>query len=466
MKRLLRSLSPAAFPGKAAALAAAAIVPLLSAPPVRAEAAAISPDAKEAAGQEEVAAQEHVVADAAPLADQAPDSQTDPVPATEAAPAPAGEVKAEVDPADESEESKPTRLKPGGIDTDEEKGFPLSMVVSNSVAAGSGFLATGNTFMPSLWQSLTLRPSLRLPTFDVLPRSSLSLTFDAGIQWMSTYDGAGVADRLIRLSDMPVSLVFPSLFKEEFTNISVSPSLSVVAPLSPQSRFLNRFAAVNVGVPVSWSAPELPWGLGNISLTYTASGSLNGYTRTSPTVACGTQIPAELPITSVNSDPINGVDQVPLAFPRSEEYLGDGTCILSGRQPIAAFGNAAAVNWSFLEKHSLSASGAWRFGFLRPTAEDDASLHSPFANPGGFTESLQASLVYSYAVPLELEQDVSLSAGLSSGGASLDMSGNVRLPFTELFGCNVREEQRNGQLLGSCASYNMSAAFIGIDVSL
>lgn len=362
-----------------------------------------------------------------------------PAAATAEAAPPAATVAEEVK-KDEGGDAVPSRLKPGAISEEKAEGekFPVGFAVSLANSLGTGAIApelTGAspyTRQPSFGTSLTLRPSYQIPTFDVLPKMSLSGALDMGVEWLSASNGSVVADRVVRLSDFIVALSFPGLFKEDFTNISLTPSLSVRLPLSMQSRYQNQFGAAGGSLAVSWGSPELPWGLGSFRLGYTPAARVNGYLRPYPSVPCGTPQPSFLPA-SPTIDPINGIDQIPIVVPREEEYLGDGTCVVSGRQTLWSVSNSAAASWS-MDQHSVSLSLTHALGFKRPLA-DDPSLRSPNAAPPIFNDwadQTSGSLAYSYAIPLDIPPQLSLSAGISSQPA-YSMTGAYRVPFLDVF---------------------------------
>lgn len=376
------------------------------------------------------------------------------------APAPAATVTDEAEKDSDGGDSVPSRLKPGAIDEEKTEGdkFPVGFGVSLGNSIGTGTFApelSGSspyTRQASFGTSLTLRPSFRLPTFDVLPKMSLSGSLDMGIEWMSTSNGSPVADRLVRLSDFIVALSFPGLVKEEFTNISLSPTLSVRLPLSLQSRFQNQFGAAGLSLPVSWGSPELPMGLGSFRLGYTPAVRVNGYTRASASVPCGTPIPAFLPV-SPTVDPINGVDEIPIVVSRQEEFLGDGTCVVAGRQTLGSVSNSGAVSWS-MQDHSVSFSMTHAIGFKRPLT-DDPALSSPNAATGlqnNLADQLSGSLSYSYSLPLDIPPSLSISAGISSQPA-YSMRGDVRVPFLDL-------------LEGQTWNNNFTSAFVSLDAEI
>lgn len=296
-----------------------------------------------------------------------------------------------------------------------EDKFPLHGGVSMANSVGNGWLAPASTgqIQPQWSTAVNLRGSASLPTVDFLPKLSLSTGVGFNVaNWLDSYTNGGVYSRQVRASDVTVALAAGELYKEPFTKIRFGGNVSGRIPVSITSRHRNVLTTLGLGLPVSWSSDEAPWG--TISVSYNPGARFTLYTAPATTIPCE----AGVSRASIVANPLED-GLLPVAYGREAQILPDGTCVLPGRQNIFAISNSLGVGWS-LGDHSVSADIGHSAGFLAPLATNTA-VQSEFASNQGFNETTNGSVSYSYKVPVDF--NLSISAGLSSSQSPWRISG-------------------------------------------
>jgi hypothetical protein len=239
--------------------------------------------------------------------------------------------------------------------------------------------------------------------------------------WFSTYDGNGVYDRLVRISDFGIRLSFPELnelLKEDVTGIKGNVGLSTSIPLSISSRQQNRITNLGLSGGVNWSTDhiwkEAPWG--SVSLGYAPRVGFNFYSQVATTIPCVT----DETVGGLVADPLAFNDLV-LSYGRNASDLGDaellpnGECVRPGRQGLMSLGNSLSASWN-LKEHSLSTSVAWSLGFMRPLTTRP-ELTGRFASDQNFNENMSADLSYSYDFSSLVGFNMNLSTGIATSGS-------------------------------------------------
>lgn len=315
------------------------------------------------------------------------------------------------------------RLAPGGVATGTSS-FPLHLQATLDTSLGNGVFAPGYQIQPSLGSSLNLRPSASLPKIDGLPKAILTGSIDFSVSnWIPASQTSGVYDRQVRVGDPSVAVILPGIFKEEFTGIGVSLVGSARLPLSITSRQQNLITNVGGSAQFAWGSPDLA--IGSFFAQYSPSVRASIYSQLGATMPCDAPNLAGTP--RPLGDPINGLDTLPTYIaPRDEQYLPDGTCVLAGRQSIAAVSNSVATGWTDPSgNHNLSLSLGISHSFSRGL-KSDPTLSSPFSSGQNFNESTNGSLSYAYTLPFDFNS--SISTGIFSGQPSVSGTG-LRFPF-------------------------------------
>lgn len=314
------------------------------------------------------------------------------------------------------------RLAPGGVVAG-GRGFPLHIQVTIDNTVGNGVFAPGYQAQPSWSSSVNLRPSAMLPKpADWFPRMLLSGSMTFGVNnWLPSFTNSDTFDRQITLSDPSLALILAGLYREEFTGISFSLIGQATAPLSLGSRQQNLVTSLALAGQFMWLAPDTP--IGQFFVQYTPSLRGSFYSEVGPTVACDT--PTALPPQSNGTQPNTGLDDLPIAFGRSEQRLPNGDCILAGRQSMASLANRVTTGWS-LDAHNISLGMTWAHSFLRPL-KNDPNLAASFASGQNFAESNSGFVAYTYTVPVDF--NLFLSGGIFSQQPAYNRQGDVRFPF-------------------------------------
>jgi hypothetical protein len=313
------------------------------------------------------------------------------------------------------------RLAPGGVVAG-GNGFPLHLQATFDTSLGNGILAPGYQIQPQLGTSLNLRPSASLPKIDGLPKMLLNGSIDFSVaSWTFSTGGTGVYERQVRVSDPSVALIFPGIFKEEFTGAVLSLVASARAPISITSRQQNLITNFGGAAQVSWSQ-DVPFG--SFFLQYTPSIRGAVYSEVAATMPCDAP---QGGLARAGANPVNGVDELPTLIAREGEILPNGECILRGRQPLASVSNSFAGGWSDPSgNHTISLSGGIAHSFLRPM-KASPELSSPFASGQNFNESTNGSLNYTYTLPVDF--NAFITTGTFSSQPAFAGSNYFRFPF-------------------------------------
>lgn len=361
---------------------------------------------------------------------------------------PAASVSAEAPPAEKAtdedvgdETQGNAALAAGGVVVS-GKGFPLGANLSLTNSFGSGNLLPGSKQQPNWTTDLWIGPTLSLPKLvDWQPNMVLAGGMGITVDLLSAYRPrplAGPYERMPRLSDSSVRLLFPGLIKEPFTGITFTPSLAGVVPTSLFSRHQNRLLGLGAGIQASWSKS-----LGDIWSDIAFLGSIGAqwrtgltgwlFSATSPTLACDDRARPSYFGGLMTPGGI-GPDH-PLIAPREEEYLeGDsGMCIIPGRQWFGSMANSGSAFWNFGDPTGGNHTFMLTYGItniaLRPLT-DRADLRSPFAAPQSYfntTDYSSGSVQYNYQLPVYSQ--VQVTAGISSFQPLYDDVGNLRFPW-------------------------------------
>lgn len=427
-------------------LSAVTALPLmLSAPSLRAESEAPEPDATQPVGGTLAKAEPQAdpkADEAAPALAQA-DVEGEAAPAAEAAPA---ETVSEAAPEKKEEKKADSTqgnaaLAAGGVVVS-DKGFPLGANVSWTNSYGTGWLLPGYRQQPNWTSDIWFAPNFAMPKLvDWQPTTVISGGIGVTIDLISAYRSrplAGPVEGLPRLSDASVRVLFPGLFKEDFTGIVFTPNFATVLPTSLFSRHQNRFLGLNAGLQASWNKglgdiwSDIGF-LGTIGAQWRAGATGWAFSNTSPTLPCDERMPPSLFGGLV--DPGNPGANFPLIAPRDEEYIADdpGMCRIAGRQWLASVGNSGNAFWNFSDPtgggHTFLVSLGVSNIFLRPLT-DRPDLRSPWAASQSFfnsTDYTNGSVQYNYQLPVW--SHIQVTAGVSSFQNMYDDQGNVRFPW-------------------------------------
>ena len=297
----------------------------------------------------------------------------------------------------------------------EPKDWLISASVGNSV--GIGTFVTGYSQTPSWTTSFVLNPTYKLPSFWGLPRINLSAYQLMSVWWLDSYVTT-MANRENRVLffDTILSATMPKILESSSTGLFLSAGLGLSLPISSFSRNMHRIIGINPSLPMGWSK----WGF---SAGFTPSILIWTHSQNNISAPC-----MNMPSTMVNPYNANtDIDQVlqGLSIYKSGEELGDGTCVVSGRQNISTLSNMFSLGWSN-PNHSVSLSLTWYLNFLR-SLSDKPELRSQFSSSNNFNEVTAGRVSYSYTLPIET--NVVISAGVLSWQAAYDQSGRLAFPF-------------------------------------
>ncbi len=299
---------------------------------------------------------------------------------------------------------------------EDDKHWALHATLNNSV--GIGTFVAGYSNNPSFTTMLTLNPSYDLPQFWNLPNLSLSANLTANIWWVNSFNTrASDFENRLGLWDLNLEASMPEVWKHERSGFRLGAALDVLAPTSLQSQRISRIIAFGGSVPIRWSK----WGF---SAGWTPS--VLGWIFSSPVISGPCY---ELPGNIIRPDNLAadaGQFMQGLVITKNQgDVVGEGRCLVSGRQSTVSLNNMFSLGWS-KDAHSVSALLGWFINFLRPL-EEKPELKAQFATGQNFTEATLGRLAYSYRVPIETE--LSLSGGVISIQASYDREGNLSFPF-------------------------------------
>ncbi len=296
------------------------------------------------------------------------------------------------------------------------KDWALSTSLGNSI--GIGTFVTEYSQTPSWTTSLILSPSYKIPQFWGMPRITLSGWQMISVWWLNSYvtTPVNVENRIV-FSDLILNATMPKILNFESPGLSMGAGPGLWAPVSSFSRNMNRILGLTFGMPIAWSK----WGF---SAGWTPSVLAWIFSDTNISVPC-----QEMPAATINPYGSNlDIDQViqGLSIVRNgDERLGDGRCLVSGRQNTWTLNNALSLGWSN-PSHAVNLGLTWYINFLRPLA-DRPDLKSDHAIAQNFNEVTMGRIAYSYTIPIET--NLVVSAGILSWQASYDKAGNLTFPF-------------------------------------
>ncbi|MCP4501416.1 MAG: hypothetical protein GY822_15765 [Deltaproteobacteria bacterium] len=315
-------------------------------------------------------------------------------------------------------------LRPGAIQS--KSSMPVSLFVSTSTSAGSGFLAPGTTFNPLLTSSLSLSMNWKLPDMPFIPKTILNARLPVSVSWLDSQTTWASGDTLRpRLGDFQAGFSMPAVFHEDFTNIGIGLSGNIRAPSSLNSRFNQRYARFGGFASLYWSSPSTP--VGGFMLNYVLAGSVWAQD------ADGRKVLSSGKTISTFNQHLDTNETLTGAVSNQcrPENTMPGGCRIPG---IAggSFGNmvnSATASWQ-MGKHSVSFNYAVVTNFLNGleelpegvTRNENANDHR---NPSHFLQD--STLSYTYVVPIDTI--LMLSAGVNSQLFMQDMQGNIRVPF-------------------------------------
>lgn len=312
----------------------------------------------------------------------------------------------------------------------ETKDWALSVGIGNSVGIGT-FVADYNQ-MPSLTTSIILNPSYKLNSFWGMPRLTLSAYQYMGVWWLdSYYTTANNVDNRFFLWDTILSASMPKILDFKDLGFSVGAGLGIWLPASSFSRKVNRILAFNPSLPIAWSK----WGF---SAGYTPSALIWTHSKSFFSVPC-----QEMPTNLINPyDANSNLDQAlqGLSLNRdSSERMGNGQCLVSGRQNIWTLYNSFSLGWSN-PNHAVNLSLTWVLNFLRPLSEQP-NLKSEYASSNNFNEMTMGRIAYSYTLPVETDLTWAITAGVLSMQSAYDDSGRLTFPFFDFVSPNKNQTQ-------------------------
>ena len=355
--------------------------------------------------------------------------------------------------------------KINGEVVDKPGGFPLHATISMDNAIGSSVYATtatadhpvivngaggpqvldvGQRGTQASWSTEVLMSgSASVPKLDYLPKISLSTSLTLSMSnWISSETSDAVYDRIVRVSDIGVGLKMPALWTEEYTKISVSPSISGKIPISLTSRQSQLITLLGAGVGFAWSAPEQPWG--TIEASYAPKVSFPIFAGVAATQVGVT----DQTVHGFTANPLQNPNAFPVLYCRDDNVFANGECTIAGRQTLMNLSNSLGVSWK-LGAHSVALSLAHSLAFKRDLAPNPA-LSSDYASGQNFEkEATKSSISYSYELPIELA-DISLSAGIASSQPVHGGNNELLFPFWDFV----------------TPSKNYSAAFFDVSVGL
>jgi hypothetical protein len=312
------------------------------------------------------------------------------------------------------------RLAPGGV-VGGDSSFPLHVTATVDNYVGNGMLAaTQYQRQPLFGTSVSIRPSAMLPKVEYLPSMMLLSSIDFSVNnWLPSYSNTGVYDRMVRVSDFGIGLLFPGLFKDEFTGIGVTPVISARAPLSITSRQNNLVTNIGGSAQAMWNSPETP--VGTFTVIYSPSLRGNLYSEVASTMPCE----ADVQYANVNTNPLSEGDK-PLYYGREAQLLDNGECILPGRQVLGSVGQNGTLSWTLAE-HNIALSVGYSLGILRPLSSRP-ELRGDYASDQNFSEMTSGSASYTYTVPVDF--NLFITAGIASSQPAWNAAGNfLRFPL-------------------------------------
>ena len=303
-------------------------------------------------------------------------------------------------------------LSCGLLAESKQKDWSLSTSLSNSV--GLGTFVAGHANNPAWSTSISISPSYQFKSFWGLPRINLSASQTIGFWWLENrHTSATDFENRVSFSDLNITASMSGILRAEEAGVSLGASLGTLFPTSLLSRRINRVMAFELNLPLRWSK----WGF---SAGWTPGVSSWIYSNPNISAPCFHVLPGAFNPNDINAD----VEQIlqGLAISRN---VGNGRCLVAGRQTVASLSNMFSAGWAN-DNHSVSFGFGWFLSFLRPLAERPET-RGEWASGQNFTEALLGRIAYSYTVPLEVP--VIITSGVSTYQASYSKSGKLNFPF-------------------------------------
>lgn len=296
------------------------------------------------------------------------------------------------------------------------KDWGLSTSLGNSV--GIGTFVTGYSQTPSWTTSLILNPTYKLPAFGGMPRINLSASQMVSAWWLDSYGttATDVQNRVV-FWDTTLGASMPKILDFQSSGISFGTNLGVLLPASSFSRNINRVLGFTFAAPVSWTN----WGL---HAGFTPSVLVWTYSDANISVPCMDMPSATINPYNSNADIEQAIQGLSIVR-NGDEKLGNGRCLVSGRQNVWTLNNSLSMGWSN-PNHAVNMSLTWFLNFLRPLA-NRPELKGDNAISHNFNEATMGRIAYSYTLPIET--NMVLSAGVLSWQSSYDKAGRLTFPF-------------------------------------
>lgn len=306
------------------------------------------------------------------------------------------------------------------IAADSKVPFGGTAYLSNAV--GIGTFIPGYAHAPSFTTSLTLAPWYELPAFLDLNPWSIGSEFSLSAWWLDSYNTSAYdANNRVTYSDLSLYLDAAKLGDWKAINLSLSPYVEIIGPISKASRAMNRAVGLGVGTSLAYKVSDF---------TFSWAPSFNAWVYTSPEVTADCNqwgskpgLPPVINPQNVNFD----LDQYlqALTIVPNQNRGANGRCQVAGRQSIGVLTNTVKATWS-KNGHSVQVRFGWYLNFLRGIS-DRPELRGLHASNQNFTEATLGKIAYTYKIPVDF--DFRVSAGIVSYQGSYDKQGKLRFPF-------------------------------------
>ena len=298
--------------------------------------------------------------------------------------------------------------------------FNVSSTLSNSM--GIGTFVSGYSKIPQLTSSLSLSPEYQLPAIGQLPPMSLYADASLGLWWLdSYYTSQAEVNNRFTLTDLSLGLSAPKIVDFKNINLSLSPYIESIFPLSKSSQSLNRYVGVSLGFSLAYK-------ISDVTFSYSPSFSTWAYGNAAITAPCReagskNNLPPVINPQNIDFDLDQYLQQ--LTMEPSQVVNSNGLCQVAGRQSVGVLVNSAKIKWA-KKGHTVSVGFGWYINFLRPLA-DRPDLRGEYASNQQFTEATLGKIAYSYKIPVDF--DLSIGVGVISYQAMFSKQGKINFPF-------------------------------------
>lgn len=299
--------------------------------------------------------------------------------------------------------------------------FEMGGTAQLSSAIGIGTFVLGSGNMPSVSSTLNLSPYMNLPSVFGLPATTVSANLSLATSWIQPYNALTSKPGEMRLSDLIMSLSMPNALTLSPLKLSLTPTLNVVVPTSKSSLAWNRLMGVGMSLPVSLTT-------GDFSFSYIPLVTGFLYSQNTATVPCEgvTDVVGSGSVMNPNQPNFAIEDYVVSSFNfRESERLGDGRCMIRGRQTLAIIKNSLMGQWE-KGSHRIQIMVGISNSFLRPL-EASSKLTSENAWSPNTQAGTAAQILYQYKIPVEFS--LFATAGIASQQSIYTPDGNIRFPF-------------------------------------